>query len=142
MKRSLDKYLSQKIPRFPAKATSFPEMRAGRRKRLELFFELIDASVFSRLRPNETPDPELRESSIPYLSGSANEIFVAGQFTQAAGTAGMILVRGNPDFRAETELAAIVESRAGIDHYGGRIDSACKLFGSRRVVRNDRVGMR
>src|SRR5689334_20794792 len=53
----------------------------------------------------------------------------------------MEFVGADADFRAEAKLAAVVESGAGVDHYGRAIDAGGKLAGSFVVGRDDRIGV-
>src|SRR5437762_12322395 len=72
-------------------------------------------------------------SSLPDLSVSVNYPLVRRQLFQAARAASMKLVGANPDLRAQAELIAVVEPRAGVDHHrraidaGGELPSRCQI---------------
>ena len=56
-----------------------------------------------------------------------DNVFVAGQFLQAAWAAGVKTIGADADFRAESKLASVIKSGAGVDEHGGRIDAGRKL---------------
>ena len=53
----------------------------------------------------------------------------------------MHAARGNADFRAHPELAAIGKLGRGVDHDDGAVDLAQEAFGAVRVLGDDAVGM-
>ena len=53
----------------------------------------------------------------------------------------MKFIRADADFRAQAELVAVVEARAGVDHDGRGVDGRCEPTGRIQVIGNDRVRM-
>src|SRR5256884_2096518 len=79
--------------------------------------------------------------SRPRLPGAVNAIFEACQLLGANRAAGVEFAGGNPDLRAEAELAAIGELRRGVVQYDRRIDLAEEFLGSLYILGHDRVGV-
>src|SRR3954447_19935763 len=57
------------------------------------------------------------------LPVAKHNVLVRAQFLQAAGAAGVELVRAYADLRPQAGLGAVVEPRAGVDHHRRRIDA-------------------
>src|SRR5436190_16679842 len=68
--------------------------------------------------------------SRPRLPGAVNAIFEARQLLGANRAAGVEFAGGNPDFRAEAELAAVGELRRGVVQHDRGIDLAEEFLGS------------
>src|SRR5262245_33871694 len=60
--------------------------------------------------------------SLPHLSITVDNIFVAAELLQPTRAAGVELVGADADLRAQAELEAVVEASAGVDHDCRRID--------------------
>ena len=61
------------------------------------------------------------------LTVSVDHVFIAGQFTKSTWPASVKLVRTDSDLRAQPKLAAVIETRAGVDHHGRTINFIDKL---------------
>ena len=81
--------------------------------------------------------PKLRT----HLPRPAHHIFIGGEFLDAGGAAGVKTARGDADFRAETELAAIGELRRGVVHDDGAVDFGKEPLRRRFVFRDDGFGV-
>src|SRR5882672_8401883 len=79
--------------------------------------------------------------SRPRLPGAVNAIFEARQLLGADRTAGVEFAGGNPDLRAEAELAAVGELRRCIVQHDRGIDLAEEFLRSACVFGHDRIGM-
>ena len=53
----------------------------------------------------------------------------------------MEFVGADADFRAQAEFAAVVETRAGVDHHRRAVDPSGELLRGRQIAGHDRVGM-
>src|SRR5215213_73174 len=79
--------------------------------------------------------------SRPRLPGAVNAIFEARQLLGANRAAGVEFAGGNPDLRAEAELAAVGELRRCIVQHDRGIDLAEKFPGRVSVLGHDRIGV-
>src|SRR5262245_25469006 len=79
--------------------------------------------------------------SRPRLPGAVNTVFEARQLFGADRTAGVEFAGGDPDLRAEAELAAIGELRRGVVQHDRRVDFAEEFPGRLGVLGHDRVGV-
>ena len=61
------------------------------------------------------------EDSGSDLAIAAYDEFVAGEFAEAAGAAGVEAVGADADFGTHSKFAAVIEPRTGIDYDCGRI---------------------
>src|SRR6266404_6890932 len=75
------------------------------------------------------------------LPGAVNAIFEARQLLGADRAAGVEFAGGNPDLRAEAELAAIGELRRGVVQHDRGIDLAEEFLGRPGVLGHDRIGV-
>ena len=66
---------------------------------------------------------------------------VRGQLAEAAGAAGVELVGADADLGAQAELAAVVETGAGVDHHGRAVDLGDEPLGRGEVGGDDRLGV-
>jgi hypothetical protein len=78
----------------------------------------------------------------PHLSRSVDHVFVGAEFAQPHGAARVQPVGADADFRAESELEAVVEPRAGIPKHGGAVDRGLEATGRGFIARDDRVAVR
>src|SRR5262249_29942209 len=72
---------------------------------------------------------------------AAHDILVGRELDQADRTAGVHSVGRDADFRAQAELAAIGELRAGIVHDDGAVDFPQEPLGGGGVAGDDRFGV-
>ncbi len=63
------------------------------------------------------------------LPGAAEHVFVGRQFLQRHRAAGVELVRGDADLRAEAKFAAVGEARGGVPIDGRAIDLGEEALG-------------
>src|SRR3954470_19411786 len=79
--------------------------------------------------------------SRPRLPGAVNAIFETCQLLGADRAAGVEFAGGNPDLRAEAELAAIGELRRCVVQHDRGIDLAEEFPGRVSVLGHDRIGV-
>src|SRR5215216_506032 len=79
--------------------------------------------------------------SRPRLPGAVNAIFEARQLLGADRAAGVEFASGNPDLRAEAELAAIGELRRRVVQHDRGIDLAQEFPGRPDILGHDRIGV-
>ena len=77
-----------------------------------------------------------------YLAGAVDEKFVAAEFGQTHGAAGVQAIGADADFSAEAELETIVEARRGVPEHGGAIDSGLEFSRRTFVSRDDGIAVR
>ena len=75
---------------------------------------------------------------LPHLPIPIDDVLVRRQFLDSARTASVKLVGADADFRSESELSAVVEPCAGIDHHRRTVDLRRKPPGSLHILREDR----
>src|SRR3954454_12778078 len=94
-----------------------------------------------RIAPRAGCRLKTRWGSRPRLPGAVDVIFEACQLLGAYRTAGVKFPRGDADFRAEAELAAVGELGRCVMQHDRGIDLVEKFARGGLVLRHDRVGV-
>src|SRR5690242_14071077 len=77
----------------------------------------------------------------PDLAVAANDIFEGGQLLRADRPPGVELAGGDPDLRAEAELAAVRKLRGGVPNDDRAVDLVHEALGGRCVFGDNRLGV-
>src|SRR5205085_4382353 len=75
------------------------------------------------------------------LSVAVYHVLDRGELAQAHRTAGVQLLRTDPDLGAEAELLAVGEPRRGVHRHHGRVDLTAEAPRRVQVTRADRLGV-
>ncbi len=75
------------------------------------------------------------------LAGAGDLVFVGAEFFEAHGAAGVDLVGGDADFRAEAELVSVGEAGGGVPVNGGGVAVGEEVAGDGFVAGADGVGV-
>lgn len=75
------------------------------------------------------------------MAVAADDVFVAGDFAESAGAAGVEAVGADSDFGTESEFATVVEAGAGIDDDSGGIDEEFEFSGGFEAAGDDCVSV-
>ncbi len=83
----------------------------------------------------------MEKKSVAHFAVAQHHPLHAGQAFQAHWAAGVKLVGGNADFRAQAIFEPVSEPRRGVHHDAGRIDLAQKLHGAGVIAGENGVGV-